>query len=166
MENFDFLNSLVFPYVNWIIFLILATIVLRKSFVNALASKRSAYAELLLKANLAKEEAELQNSELKSRLSKLDREIDEIRTQAIHQAEQEAKALVRGAEQLAEHIEKEARRIAEAEVASAKLALQKEVLEQVRIHTAEHIKKNLDGAAHLRVNRQGLVELKSPGVLS
>ena len=163
MENFDFLNSFLFPYINWIVFLILATMVLRKPLVNALASKRSAYAELMQKASQAKEEAERRNAELKERLARLDREVDEIRSQARQQAEQEAQSMVLAGEQLAAHLQKEARRIADAEVAAAKLELQREVLAQVKAQTAEQIMKNLDLAAHHRVVQQGLAQLKSTG---
>ncbi len=137
--------------------------VLRKPFVNALAAKRSAYADLMQKASQAKDEAERRNAELKDRLARLDREVEEIRSQARQQAEQEARALVLAGEQLAEHLQKEAHRIAEAEVAAAKLELQKEVLAQVKSQTAEQILKSLDTAAHHRVVQQGLAQMKSSG---
>lgn len=159
MENFDFLNSFLFPYINWIIFLILAYIMLKKPFLSALAAKRQSYADLLEKASLAKEEAERRNLELKQRLARLDQEVADIRSKARQQAEEEAKALVTSAEQLAEHLKREAKRIAEAEIAAAKVALQQEILQQVKVQTAEHIQKNLDEQAHHRVIKQGLNQI-------
>lgn len=159
MENFDFLNSFLFPYINWIIFLVLAYIMLRKPFLNALAAKRKNYAELLERANVAREEAERRNQELKTRLARLDQEVADIRNKARQQAEEEARALVTSAEQLAEHLKREAKRIADAEVAAARVALQAEILEQVKVQTAEHIQRNLDEQAHHRVIKQGLTQI-------
>ncbi len=159
MENFDFLNSFLFPYINWIIFLILAYLMLRKPLINALAAKRHNYAELVEKANLARAEAEKRNAELKQRLARLDQEVAAIKATAHQQADEEARAMVSSAEQLAEHLKREAKRIADAEVSAAKIALQKEILELVKVQAAEHIQKNLDSATHHRVIQDGLAHI-------
>ncbi len=156
MENFDFFNSFLFPYVNLAVFLVLAYFILRKPFVGAISAKREAFNELMKKASAAKLEAEKRNQELKTRLSQLDKEVDAIKKQFKEQAEQEAKAIVQNAEQLAEHLRKEAKRIADAEIAAAKAAIEQEILKQVHSLATKEIQKNLDQTKQTKVIQQGL----------
>ncbi len=163
MEHFDFFNSFLFPYINLIIFLILAYFILRKPFVGAIAAKRESFNELVKKASAAKLEAEKRNQELKNRLSQLDKEVDEIRKQFKDQAELEAKAIIQNAEQLAEHLRKEAKRIADAEVAAARSAIEQEILKQVHKVAVAEIQKGLDQGKQAKVIKQGLGALDSVG---
>ena len=156
MEGVDIFAGVIAPYINLVIFLVLATLMLRGPIRNALAAKRNAYEDLVRKASAAKEEAEKRNLELKDRLVKLDREVEDIRTKARVQAEQEARQVVASAESLAEHLKREARRIAETEIAVAKENLQREIIEQVKIQTVEQLKAALDDTRQHQVVQQSL----------
>ncbi|WP_141736712.1 ATP synthase F0 subunit B [Oligoflexus tunisiensis] len=156
MEGVDIFTGVIAPYINLGIFLILATLMLRGPVRNALAAKRNAYEDLVRKASAAKEEAEKRNLELKDRLVKLDREVEEIRVKAQTQAEQEARQVVANAEALAEHLKREARRIAEAEIAAAREELQRDIIEQVKIQTIEQLRASLDDNRQHQVVQQGL----------
>lgn len=156
MEGVDIFTGVIAPYVNLVIFLILATLMLRGPIRNALSAKRNAYDELVRKASAAKEEAEKRNQELKERLVKLDREVEDIRVKAKAQAEAEARQVVANAETLAEHLRREARRIAEAEIAAAKENLQNEIIEQVKLQTVEQLKAALDDNRQHQVVQQSL----------
>ncbi|MCX6129512.1 MAG: ATP synthase F0 subunit B [Proteobacteria bacterium] len=146
MEGVDLLTGVIFPYINLAIFLVLATLMLRGPIKKALFAKREAYLDLVKKAGIAKDEAFKRQHELKDRLSQLDKEIEGLRTQAKIQAEQEAKVLIANAEQLAEHMKREARRIAEAELASAKSELRQEIIKQVRQETIVQLQQSLDAS--------------------
>ncbi|HYX35041.1 MAG TPA: ATP synthase F0 subunit B [Oligoflexus sp.] len=156
MEGVDIFTGVIAPYINLAIFLVLATWMLKGPIRNALAAKRNAYEDLVRKASAAKEEAEKRNLELKERLVQLDREVEEIRIKAQAQAEQEARQVVASAESLAEHLKREARRIAEAEVAAAKVELQRDIIEQVKLQTIEQLRANLDDNRQHQVVQQGL----------
>jgi len=156
VEGVDIFTGVIAPYINLAIFLVLATLMLRGPIRNALSAKRNAYDELVKKASAAKEEAEKRNLELKDRLVKLDREVEEIRLKAQAQAEMEARQVVASAESLAEHLKREARRIAEAEIASAKEGLQREIIEQVKLQTVEQLRASLDDNRQHQVVQQGL----------
>lgn len=161
MEHFDLLNSFIFPYVNLAIFLMLAVYLLKKPLQNALTSKREGYLAIVAKANKAKEEAELRQKELAAQLKQLDSEMSRIRQEVKESAEQEAKAILVSAESLAEHLKKEAHRIAEAEVTAAKEAVRAEILALVRQKTAEELMRTLDEGRQHQIIKQGLGALSS-----
>jgi F-type H+-transporting ATPase subunit b len=156
VEGVDIFTGVIAPYVNLVIFLILATLILRGPIRNALSAKRNAYEELVRRASAAKEEAEKRNLELKDRLVKLDREVEEIRAKAQAQAEEEARQVVANAEALADHLKREARRIAEAEIAAAREDLQREIIEQVKLQTVEQLRASLDENRQHQVVQQSL----------
>ncbi len=159
MENFEFFNSFLFPYINLVIFLAAAVWLLKKPLKNALAGKRASYVALMEKANLAKEEADRKHRELDARLKALDGEMAKLRSETKASAEAEAKAILAGAESLAEHLKKEAKRIAEAEVAEAKEAIRRDILAQVKQKTAEELSRTLNDATQHQIVKQGLSTL-------
>ncbi|GEM_PF-3229365 len=159
MENFDFLGSFLFPYINWIVFLVLAYLLFKKPILTILAARRQSFNERVQKANEAKEEAERRHQELQARLAQLDQEIASLTSKGRAAADLEAQAIQSSAEQLAEHLRREARRIAEAEVAAAKVELQREILVQVKAHTIDQVEKSLDAGRHQKVVKQSLASL-------
>ena len=163
MENFDLLQSFIFPYVNLAIFLVAAYFVLKGPILGALKSRRESYLALVERSNKAKAEAERQHQELDARLKGLDGELAKMRQDVKDAAEAEAKAIVANAEALAEHLKKEARRIAEAEVTAAKESVRKEILNQVQAQTAEELKRSLDAGRQHKIvasNIDSLATLK------
>ncbi|MES2745043.1 MAG: ATP synthase F0 subunit B [Bdellovibrionota bacterium] len=166
MENFEFFQSFLFPYINLAIFLALAVYILKKPILNALAGKRSSYLTMLERANLAREEAERKHRELEARLKGLDAEIAKMRGEVKNAAEQEAAAILTSGGNLAEHLKREAKRIAEAEIASAKEAIRAEILQQVREKTADELKRTLDDTRQHKILKQSLNDLPRIGANS
>lgn len=163
MENFDFIQSFLFPYINLAIFLVLAVFVFKKPILNALSGKRETYLLMLDRANKAREDAELKHRELEDRLRGLDAELARMRSEMKIAAEQEAAAIVTSGSKLAEHLKQEARRIAEAEVGAAKEAIRSEILDQVRHKTAEELKRTLDDTRQRQIFKHSLNEVPSIG---
>lgn len=161
MENFEIFHSVIFPYANLIIFLILAYFILRKPILSGLAARRESYVGLLERANKAKTEAEAKQRELDQKLKDLDRQVEQIKGEVRQQAEADAQAILSSAQNLAEHLKREAKRIAEAEVAAAKEEVQKEILLQVRKNAAEEIQRSLDDSRQHQVVKKGLAELSN-----
>lgn len=166
MENFDFFQSLLFPYINLAIFLALAVFIFKKPILNALASKRVNYLAIVERANLAKEEAERKHRELDARLKGLDAELDKMRREVKTAADQEAAAILSSGQALAEHLKREAKRIAEAEIAVAKEEIRSEILEQVRQKTAEELKRTLDDNRQHQIIQTSLKDLPRIGANS
>lgn len=163
MENFDFVQSFLFPYINLAIFLALAVFVLKKPIMNALASKRDNYLVMLDRANKAREEAERKHRELDARLKGLDAELSRMRSEVKKAAEDEAATILASGGSLAEHLKREAKRIAEAEVSAAKEAIRAEILEQVRQKTADELKRTLDDNRQHQILKQSLNDLPRIG---
>ncbi len=166
MENFDFLQSFLFPYINLAIFLFLAIYFGRKPVKAALANRRESYLALLEKANKAKEEAESKHRELDARLKGLDAELQRMRNEVKAAADQEAQAILSSGAALAEHLKREAKRIADAEVTAAKEAIRAEILAEVRQKTAEELKRSLDDNRQHQIVKQSLAGLNSVGANS
>lgn len=159
MEGVELLTGVVFPYINFAIFLVLATFMFRRPIKNALSAKRDSYQTLVKKASLAKEEAEARQRDLQLRLANIDQEIGELRQQAKIQAGIDAKTLISNAEKLAEHLQREAHRIAAAEVAAAKVELQHEIMKLVKQQVIDKVQKKLDASRQQLVIHQNLVSL-------
>lgn len=159
MEGVDLFNGIVFPYINLLIFLILAFLLFRNPIKNALMARKVAYEELLQKAKAAKEEAEARNAELRQRLRSLDDEVNGIRLRAEAQALEEAKAIVTSAEQLALHLKAEAKRIAESEVLAAKQGLREEIIKQVKSETLVQLQAQLSETKQHQVIRSNMDKL-------
>jgi F-type H+-transporting ATPase subunit b len=166
LENFEFFQSFLFPYINFAIFLTLAIYLLKKPVVNALAKKRSDYLTLLERANLAREEAERRHRELEVQLKNLDAEMTKMRDEMSSLANQEASAILASGGNLAEHLKREARRIAEAEITASKEAIRAEILQQVREKTAEELRRTLDDSRQHQILRQSLSDLPRIGARS
>ena len=54
MENFNIFGSVIFPYTNWIVFLILAYLLFKKPLLSILAAKRQNFQDSVWKASDAK----------------------------------------------------------------------------------------------------------------
>ncbi len=132
----------------------------------ALASRRESYLALLERANKAKEEAESKHRELDARVKGLDAELQRMRDQVKSAAEQEAQSILSSGASLAEHLKREAKRIADAEVTAAKEAIRAEILAEVRQKTADELKRSLDDNRQHQIVKQGLNSLNGIGANS
>ena len=144
MENFNWITGAVIPYANLALFLFLAVKIFKGPLLGALSGRKQEYVDQLREANKAKEEAEAKHKELSDKLSRLNAEVENIKTKAKSQAEQEAQKIVADAERLAAHLSTEAQRIADTEVAKAKATLRDELLKGVREKVVTKISAELD----------------------
>lgn len=132
MEHFDWLKGFIFPYINFALFLFLAVKLFKKPIVGALGARKKLFQDLIEEAAKAKKEAEETNRVLNSRLAGLDAEIKNKIDQARELANAEARLIVAKAEELAQRITLESKRIAEAEIAAANARLKSEIINQVK----------------------------------
>ncbi len=141
MENVNWLTGIVFPYLNLIIFLILAVKFLKGPLLGMISGKKEEYLQMVQVANSAKQEALEKHEALQKKLNDLSAEVDEIRNRATKQAEQEAEKIIANAHALAKHLKTEAKRIAEAEVEMARRELQDEIIAGVQNKVIEKIQQ-------------------------
>lgn len=160
-EHVDTMMGIVFPYINFAIFLAAAIFFFRKPARAAAAKKREAYDKLLAESKAAYQEAAAKLAEMKARHAGLDKEIQDLRNTAKVAADMEAAKIVGDAERLAEHFRQEARRIAAAEVEKARAALRKEIVDSVHESVAAKLKTELDANAHLSLVRTRIGDLKN-----
>lgn len=156
MEGFNWITGVVFPYLNLILFLFLLVRVLKGPLISAISNRHLQYTQAMQEANQAKEEAERRSRELEAKLAGLDAEIAEIRNKSIKQAEEEAAKIVAHAEQLANHLREEARKIAASEVEQARRALREEILQQVKSNITNKVRSDLGAAQQVDLIHKNL----------
>ncbi|MGE0171640.1 MAG: hypothetical protein AB7T49_02595 [Oligoflexales bacterium] len=144
MEEFNWLTGFVFPYVNFLIFAFLAVKFFRKPAAEIFKNKKHEYEKIVRDAGEAKRLAEERNSALKVRLENLDKEIQEMRTQAIASAKAQSEEIIARAAQLAKNMEEEAKRRAEAEFLRAKNHLKKDFVEALKATIEEKMTSELN----------------------
>lgn len=153
--------GIIFPYINFAIFLAMLIYFARKPAAAAARKRREDFERVMAEATRAKEAAEARLRELTTRQSQLDAEVKEIQTTTRAVAEAEASKIVADAQRLAEHFKTEARRIAEAEVLRARQDLRQEIVAAVKNSVAQKIKSELTPEAQLTLVRRQVGELRT-----
>jgi F0F1-type ATP synthase membrane subunit b/b' len=159
VENFDWLTGFVFPYLNFFLFLFLAYRFFKKPTTTMLRNKKMEFERLVKEAQAARHAAEEKNDALSQRLKNLDKEIAEIRSVQITHAEKRADEIRKQAQALTSHIESEAKRMAEAEVSKAKLALQEEILESLKRLVSEKVSRETKAETQTEIMKSRLSSL-------
>jgi len=157
----DMWTSVIFPYLNFFLFLGLAVYFFRKPGREAARKKRADFERLMGEAKAARDEAEARLNALKRREAELDREIAEIKAVSTEASQAEARKIINDAEQLAAHLRHEAQRIAAAEVEKARSSLRSEIVDAVREGVTQRIKTELNPDAQLKIVRNRIGELKN-----
>jgi F0F1-type ATP synthase membrane subunit b/b' len=160
VEHFDPWLGFWFPYINFIVFALLAYKFFKKPALAAPRKKREEFEKIMREATRARDEAQAKLDELDKRKAQIDSEIADMRSMAKQSAEDEAAKIVADAEQLATHLKTEAKRIADAEVVKARQTLQKEIVEAVRNNVVERVKAEMDSTAHLSMVKNQIGGLK------
>lgn len=160
-EHVDPWLGIIFPYINFAIFLAAAIFFFRKPARAAAAKKREAYEKLLAESKAAHEQAAKKLAEIQARHAGLDREIADLKATAKTTADMEASKIIGDAERVAEHLRNEAKRIAAAEVERARAALRQEIVESVRDAVTQKLKTELNTEAHLSLVKNRIGELKT-----
>ncbi len=166
MEHFDWLNGFVFPYINFFIYLAILFFFARPALSKMMSAKRDLFLKHAQEAQKAKLQAEEQADILQKKMAGLDKEIATILANAKASAEAEAEAIIKSAEQLAEHLRAEAKRIAQAEVAAARQELQKEIIDEVTAAVANRMLTDVSSEQHQQLILNNISTLKTVNLRS
>ena len=161
MENLDWLSGVVFPYINFFIFLFVLIKVAKAPLLGILAKRKEDYEAIYKKANQEKKDAEVKLAELNSRMTQLSKEVEEVQSKARDEAKKEAKGIIEEGKRLAENIKLEARRIAEVEAQKAQESLERMILDQVYENVLKKLKNDLVETDHEQINAKQIERLKT-----
>lgn len=156
MENFNWITGFVFPYLNLALFLFLAHKVLRPAIATAIFQRQQRFKKALSEANKARDEAVARQNALAAKLETYEAHLEELKAKTLHQAEEEAHAKIQHAEELALHLKEEAAKIARAEVENARLAMRKQIIDEVKKNVKEKLSTDLSSEDHSRILNQRL----------
>ena len=143
MEHFDWVRGFIFPYLNFLLFVVGLVFFARKPLSGLFQKRRQEFEQLVASAREAQQKAEEQLRQLNERLAGLDDEVAAIRDGARQAAEEEARKIIEQGEALARYMKDEAVRVAEAEVDRARKNLQEEVLVAVRRQVSDKIRQDM-----------------------
>lgn len=143
MEHVEFTTGVLYPFINFSIFIGLAIYFFRGPITKMLTGRREEFQKLMAEAASAKREAEEKLEVINERLANLDSEIDGIKNKSVEQAKYESEKIIDEANRLAEHLKKEAKSISEAELIRAKHELQKEIMDIVKDKVVGRISQEL-----------------------
>lgn len=143
MSHFDWLSGFVFPYINFLIFVVLLVKFAGKPLRELFGKRKKEFQALVDSARETQRQAEEQLKVLNDRLAGLDQEIQEIKEGARKDAEAEAQKIIEQGKKLAGYMKEEAVRVAEAEVSKAREELQKDILVSVRQKVEEKVRQDM-----------------------
>ena len=160
MEESNLLSSVVFPYINFIIFFAICFFFLKKPIVSFFKKRKEEFDAYYKEAFSLKEECEKKNQELIQRKNNLDNEIKEILESTRKSAQLEAESILSQAKNLAEHLKQETIRLASAEIEKKRQELKEEILSLVKkevqstiidnkVSDEQFLARKIEGAKHL-----------------
>ena len=179
MEHFDLFKSVVLPYINFFLFLVMAWWLFRKPLREALRKQHEEYYQSIHAAREAWKNAENSQREIQQRLDSMsqslaetkgktgvDAELNYVSLEDIHeksrlQAEAEREHLLFGAKNLARQMKFEAERIAQVETDNAMEQLKKDILELTKEKVLERISAELNESGQRKVLQKKLEQLNS-----
>jgi len=166
LEQLDTFMGIIVPYANFALFIILAVVFFRSPARAAAKKKREAFEAQMREASRVKQEAEAKLLELQTRMNNMDREVAEMMDTAKKSAAIEADKIVSDAERLAQHLQSEAVRVANAEAEKARATLRDEIIAEAMVQVTKKLQSELSEKDHgaLVKSRLGkLQELRAEG---
>lgn len=157
----EFLKSVLLPYFNLAVFLLMFFFFFRKPIVAAARMRREKFLSLSQAAAAARKEAEEKLRILEKRLLSIDQEISEIREDAIKAGRLESERIEQEALRLAEFMKNETQRLAAAQIAEAKSALQREIAEAVKQSVESKLEKSLDSTTQASIVQKQAQDMRS-----
>lgn len=161
MEHLDPLTSIILPYVNFVIFAVMAVIFFRKPIAKMVQGKRQSYEAMVRESQKLRDEAKQAFNAVKAKSDALDTEFAKLRADMLAQAKTEALQAIESAKKLSEHIEGEARRISDFEIQRAKTELQQELVQTALTMAQNEITEKLTSDEHTGFVERRIAELKS-----
>ena len=137
MEGSDWLNSIVFPYVNFLIFFVVLLIVAKKPIKGILEKKKEDYEKIYKQAVELKEKAEAQSKQVEEQYSRLDDELRRIKEMAEKDAKEESQKIIAMAEENAAQLKANTEQLIKGEMAKAQEALRRQLVEMAKEHAVE-----------------------------
>ena len=151
MEEQSQLTTVVFPFVNFALFLVALIYFARGPVRKVAKDQQEQYLKLIKESQTAKAGAEKAYAEVERRSENFNAEIEKLRRDRLRQADEDAKAIIESAERLAAHMTMEAQRLIEFEINSARRALREELVTIAVNKVSERISSQLNHDAHLRL---------------
>lgn len=153
MESNNLLTSVIYPYINFIIFFAICFWAAKKPIKSFFQKRKEEFDNYYKEAFNLKQECEKKHQELQERRKNLDAEINEILESTRKSAQLEADAIVNQAKKLAEHIKQETIRLTQAEIDKKK----QELKEQILFYVKENVQKSI---ANNNVSDEGFLTKK------
>jgi len=159
-EHAASITQLVFPVINFLIFVYLLKRFALPAVRGYLGSRRAEISSALREAGAAKESAEAALRDYRSRLTTLDEEAQKIHEELRGEGERENRRLAREAEELASRIKADADFLAAQEVSSARRKLRAELARAAREAAGELVERHLTPADRGRLAEEFLHEVE------
>lgn len=158
VDHHLFMNVIV-PYVNFAVFLALLVFFARKKVKDAFVKKRQTFESEAKSAAEHFSAAEKSRTEMKQRLSALDKDLAEFEQRTKTLAEQDSQKLLQEARRMAQSIEGDVSRIIASEVEDAKEEMRVKILQEIRAEVSAEIKKSLSQDNHQMFLRRQMKKL-------
>lgn len=144
-------SQLLFPFLNFLIFVYLIKRFVVPIIQNYLKSRREGLLGAVKEADEGKRRAEAAVRDYRERLARLNQEVRQIEESLKADGEREKTKLLRDAEELASKIKEDARFLADQEVKAARQGIREEMAGTARSNAEELLRRHLSGADHDRL---------------
>jgi F-type H+-transporting ATPase subunit b len=155
--------SLVFPAINFVLFLFVLRQWALPAVRDALRQRRDKIVTALNEAKRAKEEAEALRREYEQKLAGLAAEQEKLRIQALEAAEREKKRILEEAQRMAERSLSETQQIAQREMEEARRILRREAAQQAVQMATAMLQSRLTPADQSRFVQDLVTEVNDAG---
>ena len=159
--DMDFVKSVVLPYINFAIFLVLLIKFGKKPLAQALGARKDAFLASSSQAKQLHDEAKLLNEKLQSRLDNLSSELSEIAETIINTAKSESDRIISEAERLSLAIKTEAELLIQSELAQAEQKIHNDLVAQAAKAVEEKLKSGLAAEANSALVTSGINKIRS-----
>ena len=161
MADVNWLTGIIFPYINFILFVFLLWRLARKP-AHAAAEKRSnEYKYLYEKSAKEYKEAKERLESLKSKYNSLEREMKSIEATAEEMAKKQTDLLLLEAEKISQALEADAQNIARREAARAKQLLQEELWVKAKEELLDRVRSEFTVKKQKEYMWSSLADVKS-----
>lgn len=123
LQEFNWLSGFVFPYINFVIFLIILLYSSKKSAQKLALKRKEDYENLFREAQAAKEASDKELEFLRERFKNLEVEISKMQANYKKTSQNEVAAIKASAEKMVHQIQEESKRISQNEIANAQKQL-------------------------------------------
>lgn len=146
--------------INWAVLVSLIAMLAKKQIPPALAKRKAAIVQGMNDAKKARDESAALLSEYESKLATIDQDIERIKAEMKRAGEQERERILAEAVERRTRMERDARRLIETEIESAKEALRREVVQAALATAKRSIEDKLAASDQQRLFDEAIASLK------